>query len=234
MSRRDPATHRTDRPARQAPLRLLVVDDHPLVRARLRDLLATAFLPAVSLTTAGAPEELEALLEAGEGAGWDLALVDLLFGGEARGLDVLARLRSTTPPTPALIVSSSESPALVRAAAAAGAVAYVAKTAPESELLRVVRAVLAGERPLAALLATLEPTGAGAMSERDRRIVAAIASGRTNREIAAAERLAEKTIEAIVARLCRSAGVTSRAALVASALRDGLIPGPDPRGTSGR
>lgn len=171
-----------------APLRVLVVDDHPMVRAGLRSMLSG--------------DEVEVGGEAGTGAeaveragalGPGLVLLDMELP-DMDGLETLTRIKARAPGTAVLVVSMHDDPAMVRRAVEAGAAGYILKGIGRRELLAAVRAVRDGDSVLdPALLRSLakpEPRdavdrgGAEPLTRVEIETLALLAAGLTNREIA--------------------------------------------------
>lgn len=202
-------------------MRMLVVEDHPLVRRSLRELCQATFPDAIVETVSG-PEELGS--PARRGVAYDLALIDLFYGGEARGLGLLEPLVESG--CAVVVLSNVEAPAVVARALAAGIRGYLPKTASEAEIAGALGRALEGASVTPRRLGDPARRVAGRTDERDRAIISGIAAGRTNKELATDLRYAPKTIESLLARLFERFGVDSRAALVAVALREGEIDPP--------
>jgi DNA-binding NarL/FixJ family response regulator len=201
-------------------MKILVCDDHTLVREGLRGVLEELGGPVELLE---AREGGEALRLAGEHADLDLVLLDLQMPG-MDGWSGLRRLRSLHPTLPVVILSASESAADVRAALDGGASGFVPKGAPASELLAALRLVLGGGVyvPRAALGALPAPAGAGEERARRRReraaqltprqleVLALMARGLTNREICGVLAIAEGTVKAHIAAILEALDASNR------------------------
>ena len=121
-------------------VRVVIADDHPVVRAGLRALLATeAELEVVA--DAGTPED--AVVMATEHSA-DVVLMDLQFGGTSTGVDATRAIRSLPRPPAVLVLTNYDTDADILAAVEAGARGYLLKDAPPEELLAAVRAAAAG------------------------------------------------------------------------------------------
>ena len=213
-------------------IRVLVVDDHAVLRAGLRMLIrAQADMDVV----AEAADGDEAVRKATE-ARPDVVLMDLSMPGTG-GIRAIERLRQDCPASRVLVLTMHDVPVYLRSALAAGASGYVVKSAADSELLSAIRGVHRGRTVLdpelaaSALQNTLgrRPAGgpAGPLSPREREVLDLIAQGYTNQQIADRFGLSVKTIETHRSRLVEKLGLRSRAELVRYALDSGLFPGGD-------
>lgn len=214
-----------------ARIRVLIVDDHAVLRAGLRMLM-------------GAQPDLEVVGEAADGEEAvrkiaemqpDVAIVDITMPGEG-GIKTIERIRKESPKTRVLVLTMHEVPAYLRSALAAGASGYVVKSAADYELLSAIRAVHRGRTVLdAALAATLaqgalgkratsgQAESASVLSVREREVLELVAQGYTNQQIADRLGLSVKTVETYRARLVDKLGLRSRADLVRYALDSGLF-----------
>jgi DNA-binding NarL/FixJ family response regulator len=212
-------------------IRILLVDDHAVLRAGLRALIATQ-------------GDMEIVGEAGEGEEAvrqaaalrpDLAIVDLTMPGLG-GLKAIERVRQASPTTRVLVLTMHDVPAYLRAALDAGAAGYVVKRAADSELLAGIRDVHRGRTVLDPRLAAQAVQGGSrrrpgaaaataALSPREREVLELVAQGYTNQQIADRIGLSVKTVETYRARLIEKLGLQSRAELVRYALDSGLLGG---------
>jgi DNA-binding NarL/FixJ family response regulator len=197
----------------ERPLRVLVVDDHDIVQWGFRVLLTST--PWVErCLTARNGDEAVALARRYDP---HVALVDLFLGAES-GAEVCERLRAASRVTRVLLISGAGriSPAAARAVGASG---FVSKDLPARDVVHAVRMVAAGRMvfpPQAERPATT-------LSEREREVLGRIASGATNREIAAALHLSPHTVKEHTSALYRKLEVRNRAEAVQRAQRLGLI-----------
>ncbi|MFI5792994.1 response regulator [Streptomyces sp. NPDC051677] len=210
-----------------APLRLLLADDHAVVRAGLRALLE------------GEPD-LEVVAEAGTGEEAvrlaaalvpDAVLMDLRFAGAGGagidGIEAVRRLRVAAPEVPVVMLTSYSGRVDVVRALEAGARGYVLKAGPPEELFRAVRGATAGALGLAAdvvgeLVAQVSDPERE-LSGREVEVVRLLADGLSNRSIAEALFLSEATVKTHLVRLYRKLGADNRAAAVSEAVRRGLL-----------
>ncbi len=208
-------------PASDSPaLRLLLVDDHFVVRSGLA---ASLGLENDMEVAAEASDEAEALALYAEHKP-DVVIMDLQLGSGS-GLDATAHLCVAHPGAKVLIFSSFARDEDVYRAIRAGALGYLQKAAPRDDLLQAVRTVAQGKRwltpdiaqRLADRLTRPEP------SPREREVLALIAKGRSNKEIAAALTLSEDTVKRHVSNVMEKLGAQDRTQAVTEALRRGLI-----------
>ncbi|WP_069768839.1 MULTISPECIES: response regulator transcription factor [unclassified Streptomyces] len=210
-----------------APLRLLVADDHAVVRAGLRALLEGE--PDLRVTAEAASGE-EAVRLA-ERLAPDVVLMDLRFGGGGRsgidGVEAVRRLAAGAPATAVVMLTSYSGRADVVRALEAGARGYVLKAGPPEELFRAVRGAAAGALGLApevvGELVSHVPSGERELSGREVEVVRLLADGLSNRSIAEALFLSEATVKTHLVRVYRKLGADNRAAAVSEAVRRGLL-----------
>lgn len=206
------------------PIRILITDDHALMRSGLRLLLDRED----DLETVGEATTAEEALDAVAGGGVDLVLLDVEMPGMG-GLEGAERLREAHPDVAILVLSMHSETDDVRRAFAAGANGYVLKTAADEQLVQAVRAVHAGERYLhpalgAALAQPEAPRGpVDELSPREREVLRLLALGYTNQEIAEMLVVSVRTVESHRAHVMTKLRAGSRAAMVRHALEAGLL-----------
>ncbi len=203
-------------------MKLIVIDDHPVVREGLAMVLRQL---------AGAPEVLEAadgeqgLALLGQHPDVRGVLVDLRMAGLA-GLPTLARLRASRPELPVMVISASEDPADVRRAMAAGASGYVPKSAGRSTLLAAVQMVLAGERYVPPLLLdqghAVPAAALTGLTPRQLEVLGLLCQGHANREIGLTLQMHEKTVKAHVGAIFKVLGVVNRSQAMEAARAAGF------------
>ena len=190
-----------------AALRLLIVDDHPLVRAGLRArLLAEPWIAEVVEAADGA-EALQILQTQPP----DLMLADLSMPG-MNGIELLRHMRERQLHTPVIALSMFNHREYVIAVVRAGARGYVLKDGPLDEIVDAVRAVMAGgqyfSRPVADLALGV-PAGEPQVTDREREVLLLVAHGRSNKEAARELGISVRTVEAHRLSLRRKLGVES-------------------------
>ena len=208
-------------------IRVLVVDDHAVVRSGIRLLLQ-------------AEEDIEVVAEAGtaeEGVRAarlekpDVVLLDVVMPGKS-GIEATPDIRAAAKSAEVLVLSMQDDPSYVREAFAAGASGYVLKEAVDVEVVQAVREVAAGRKyvhpALGARLAASEAEDAAKaasdpLSEREREVLRLLALGHTNQEIAKMLYISVRTAETHRAHIMQKLGLQTRAELVRHALASGLL-----------
>ncbi|WP_030926828.1 response regulator [Streptomyces sp. NRRL S-646] len=209
-----------------AARRVLIADDHPVVRAGLRALLEGAADLDVIAEAGSGEEAVRLALELVP----DVVLMDLRFAGTTSGIDgveAIRRLADEAPGMPVVMLTSYSGRADVVRALEAGARGYVLKAGPPEDLFRAVRSAAEGGLGLAADvvgdLVGQVVSPAPELTQREREVVRLMADGHSNRSIADALYLAEATVKTHLVRIYRKLGVDNRAAAVAEAVRRGLL-----------
>jgi len=208
-------------------IRVLVVDDHAIVRSGLRRVLDAE--PDIE-TVSEAENADRAVFEAMEHKP-DIVLMDVVMPGKS-GIEGLPALLQAVPTVQVLILSMQDDPRYVREAFEAGASGYVLKEAADTEVITAVRAVAAGERYvhpalgarlLAAEVEERKRAEADPLSEREREVLRLLALGHTNQEIAKLLYIPVRTAETHRAHIMQKLRLSSRAELVRYALAEGLL-----------
>lgn len=205
------------------PIRLLLADDHPVVRAGLRAVLETE--PGIVVVAEAATAE-EAVTRAAQGD-IDVVLMDLQFGRGMGGAEATARITARPAAPRVLIVTTYDSDADTLPAIEAGATGYLLKDAHPEELAAAVRTAAAGRTALAPTVAdrlmNRLRSPAVALTRRETEVLTLVAEGLSNQAIGRRLHLTEGTVKSHLARTYTKLGVDSRTAAVATATDLGLI-----------
>jgi len=207
-------------------IRILVVDDHAIVRQGLRQVIAEAPGLRVTGEAAGAQEALELARQ----RAFDVAIVDISMPGRG-GLEVLKDLKAEHPGLALMVLSMHAEEQYAIRCLRDGASAYLTKGCDPEELVRAIRAVAAGRRyvtpSIAERLAERLDPGVGrppheALSDRELQVLVLIGKGRSVGEIAAELHLSVKTVSTYRSRLLEKMGMGSTAQLIRYAIQNGL------------
>ena len=207
-----------------APIRLLIVDDHPVVRGGLRGI----FAGDVGFEVAGeAGNGAEAVAEAVR-LRPDVVLMDLRMP-EMGGVEATRRLRESIPSAQVLVLTTYDTDDDVLPAIEAGATGYLLKDAPREELVRAVRAASRGESVLSPsvagrVLARVRGPAQDNLSQRELEVLRLVANGVPTREAATTLFVSEATIKTHLLHIYDKLGVRDRAAAVGEAYRRRLLP----------
>ena len=204
------------------PLRVVIADDHPLVRRALAESLDRV-LKGAEIAEVGSLGEATAALDRGD---TDLLLLDLQMPG-MNGLASLSGLRSAYPAVPILVVSANEDPLIMREVIEFGASGFLPKSTPVGEIGAAVAAILAGGiwLPEAASAAYLDDSesdlaaGIAELTPQQRRVLMLLTEGKPNKQIAFELAVTEATVKAHLSQIFRKLGVKSRTQAVISARR---------------
>ncbi|MEW1999258.1 response regulator [Streptomyces coelicoflavus] len=207
----------------ETPVRLLLADDHPVVRAGLRAVLETE--PGLEVVAEAATAE-EAVARAAHGD-IDVVLMDLQFGKGMNGAEATAAIAARPGAPRVLIVTMYDSDADTLPAIEAGATGYLLKDAPPEDLADAVRTAAAGRTALAPAVADrlmnrLRTPGT-TLTRRETEVLTLVAGGLSNQAIGHRLHLTEGTVKSHLARIYAKLDVDSRTAAVATATSLGLI-----------
>jgi two-component system, NarL family, response regulator LiaR len=210
--------------SKATPIRVLIVDDHAVVRGGLR-LFLLAFDDLALVGEANSGEK--ALAQCAE-LRPDVILMDLVMPGMG-GVEAIRLLRQRQPQVQVIALTSFPEEELVQAALQAGAISYLLKTISAADLAAAIRAAAAGQPTLApeatlALLRRAGPPPAGQdLTAREREVLALLVEGLSNREIAARLVVSESTAKFHVGNILVKLQAGNRAEAVAMALQQGLV-----------
>lgn len=212
-------------------MKVLVVDDHPLIREALRQVLKQLDNHVELLE---APSAVEALAAAAQSGDLDLILLDLTLP-DSDGFGLLSKLRAQYPEIPVVVLSASEQPETVIRALDAGAMGFIPKTSPNDVLIGALRLVLSRGvylppqvlRQHAAAFASLTPASPASfrdvgLTERQAQVLALLVQGKPNKLICRDLHLAEGTVKIHITAILKALQVTNRTQAVIAVSRLGL------------
>ncbi|MET9291501.1 response regulator transcription factor [Streptomyces sp. NPDC003077] len=206
-------------------MRLLLADDHPVVRAGLRALLETE--PDFEVVADVPTAEQAVDLAAQPGLGIDVVLMDLQFGGRMLGSQATAAITARDGGPRVLVLTTYDTDADILAAIEAGATGYLLKDAPPEELAAAVRTAAAGKSALAPTIALRLMdrlrSPAAALSRRETEVLQLVADGLSNAQISKHLFLSQATVKSHLVHIYAKLGVDSRTSAVAAATARGLI-----------
>jgi len=203
-------------------IRIVIADDHPVVRAGLQGMLAAQpDLEVVAEATTGAEAIALALA-----LGPDVVLMDLRMPG-VDGVDATARICTEQPHTRVLVLTTYDSDADILRAVEAGATGYLLKDAPRDDLFRAIRAAARGESVLAPTVATRlmgrVRSSEATLSQREIEVLRQAARGASNKQIARQLWISEATVKSHLIHIFGKLGVGDRTAAVMAAIERGIL-----------
>jgi DNA-binding NarL/FixJ family response regulator len=207
--------------------RILVADDHPVVRKGLKQILTEA----PDMEVGGEASTGQEALDKVRAEGWDVVILDISMPGKS-GLEVLKQLKRERPGLPVLVLSMHPEDQYAVRALRAGASGYMTKDSAPDELVRGVRKIVQGGKyvspQLAEKLALDLGTGSQqapheTLSDREFQVMRLIAAGKTVTEIGEELALSTKTISTYRARVLEKMRMSNNAELIHYAVRNGLV-----------
>lgn len=215
--------------ANPAAIRVLIVDDHPIVRRGLSSLLSAY----PDLQIVGAAADATAALQAVKDLAPEIILLDIRMSG-VDGIDIVSRILRSAPHVKIIILTAYDNDEYVLGAFRAGAYAYLLKSSMDETVVETIRLVHQGRRLLSPslmdqvlqqfhLLAQANASHLGQLSPQDLHVLALIATGATNEEIAKETHWSESTVKRKIEEIAAILGARNRAQAVAIAVREGLI-----------
>jgi two-component system invasion response regulator UvrY len=208
-------------------IRILIADDHPLVRRGLKDTLVRDMAGLIC----GEADDTQEVLAKVHGDKWDLVILDITMPGRS-GLEILGELKRMQPKLPVLVLSMHPEDQYGKRVLRAGASGYMNKESAPEELLKAVHKVLSGGRYVSATLAEKLAAGLNqgtacalhdALSDREFEVLRMIASGRTVSQIADTLHLSVTTVSTYRARVLEKLNMTTTPELIHYALRNQLV-----------
>jgi DNA-binding NarL/FixJ family response regulator len=207
--------------------RVLIADDHEIVRHGLRDIFTTRLGKVAVSEAKDAGEAINLLIQ----KDWDLVLLDINMPGR-NGLEVLAEAKRLRPKTPVLVLTAYPEEQFALRAFKAGASGYLTKQSATDELVTAVQRILAGSKYVTASLAERLAVNLGgsdvqapheALSNRELQVLRLIAVGKSIKETAAELALSEKTVATYRTRISGKAGLKTNVEIARYALKHGLV-----------
>lgn len=201
-------------------IRVLSVDDHPLLRAGITAIVNNAPDMAVVAQAASGHEAIQAFRTHAP----DVTLMDLRLP-DISGIDAMIAIRAADPAARVVMLTTYEGDVDIQRALAAGARGYLLKSTPPDELLDAIRQVRAGRKriPPAVAANLAEHLCAGALTDRERQVLQHVADGNRNRDIGERLFISEETVKAHVSHIMDKLGANDRTQAVAIAVRRGII-----------
>jgi DNA-binding NarL/FixJ family response regulator len=208
-------------------IKVLVVDDHPIVRQGLKQVISEESDMAVF----GEAQNSQEVLELIDKQDWDVILLDITLPGRG-GIDVLKEIKQERPHLPVLILSIHPEDQYAVRALKAGASGYLSKESAPDELVQAIRKILRGGKYVSSTLAEKLVSDLGmeeerplheTLSDREYQVMLMIASGKTTSEIAGEMSLSVKTISTYRGRIMEKMRMKSNVELASYALRNRLI-----------
>ena len=217
-------------------MKVLIVDDHALVRRGMGHVVRESFVDADVVEAANAAEAVAVMAST---PGVDVALVDVRMP-DADGLELLHDMKARWPEVPVIMLTSFDHAHYVRRALAEGAAGYMLKDATPEDLEQAIKVAMSGggnvlsPRVIQNLFESTEggsndngdspPRSTGSLTQRETDILALLAEGKSNRDISRALFLSEKTVKAHLAAIFRKLGVTNRTQAAMAAVSMGIGP----------
>jgi DNA-binding NarL/FixJ family response regulator len=208
-------------------MRILIVDDHAVVRDGVKAIVGERYSEVVL----GEASTASGALELARQQEWDAVILDISLGGRS-GLEILKELKYIRPKLPVLILSMHSEAQYARRAFKAGAAGYVTKDSSRAELVRAINKVIEGGRYVSAALAEklvldIERGTGGppheSLSDREFEVMCLIASGKTVTEIAEVLSLSDKTISTYRARILEKMDMKTNAELTHYTIKNKLV-----------
>jgi DNA-binding NarL/FixJ family response regulator len=220
-------------------VKILIVDDHALVRRGMGHVVRESFADAEIVEAGNSADALTAMA-----AGIDVALVDVRMP-DADGLELLHEMKARWADVPVIMLTSFDHAHYVRRALAEGAAGYMLKDATPEDLEQAIKVAMSGggnvlsPKVIQNLFDSVEggsggngsgmqPRPASSLTQRETDILALLAEGKSNRDISRALFLSEKTVKAHLAAIFRKLGVTNRTQAAMAAVSMGIGPGLQP------
>lgn len=201
-------------------MKILIVDDHPLFRAGFHAVLEQGALDADVLSVSSVQEAMQILQR---DADVGLVLLDIHLRGDD-GFNALKVIGAKFPTTACIMISGDEQDGIGARAVAAGASGFIPKSFTADEMVAAIRKVLDGDVFVPATAASTAPAGANSLTLRQLEVINMLGRGCSNKEIARALDVAERTVKAHVSAVFEALNVKNRTQAVLVAQRRGFLP----------
>ena len=214
-------------PQCEGPRKVLIVDDHPIVRDGLKQVLSRA----ANIFVVGEADNADDALVEARRDDWDLLVLDVSLPGRS-GLDLLRDLRRVKPDLPVLVLSVHAEEELAVRAIRAGASGYLRKDCSATDLVSAIEVILEGRKFISSSVALQLAEEIGhdgnrplheRLSDRELEVLTLIASGKSTKEIAAALSVGKSTVSTYRARILEKLKLRSNAEITRYAIRSGLV-----------
>jgi len=202
-------------------MKILIVDDHPLFRAGFHAVLEQSSLDAAVLSVSSV-QEAKQILQRDADVG--LVLLDIHLRGDD-GFNALKVIGEKFPTTACIMISGDEQEGIAARAVAAGASGFIPKSFTADEMVAAIQQVMAGDVFVPVSTATTPTFESGALTLRQMEVIAMLGRGCSNKEIARALDVAERTVKAHVSAVFEALNVRNRTQAVLVAQRRGFLPG---------
>lgn len=208
-------------------MRILITDDHALIRMGLKQLLETGFSKAVIGEATNASEALQQIST----KEWDVAILDITMPGRS-GVDILRDIKMLRPKLPVLILTGCSEDEFAMRVLKAGAAGFVRKEMAPAELINAVKKVMAGGKYISQSLAEKlasklqqdsEAPAHESLSDREYEVMRLLAKGNTPTEVAKTLSLSVKTVSTYRTRLLEKLNLKTNAELTYYAIKNGLV-----------
>lgn len=201
-------------------MKILIVDDHPLFRAGFHAVLEQSELDAAVLSVSSVPEALQILHRDADVV---LVLLDIHLRG-ADGFSALQVIGEKFPMTACIMISGDEQEGIATRAVSAGASGFIPKSFTADEMVAAIQQVMAGEVFVPTSMQAGTPDDATALTLRQLEVITMLGRGCSNKEIARALDVAERTVKAHVSAVFEALNVRNRTQAVLAAQRRGFLP----------
>ena len=203
------------------PIRVLIVDDHPAICKGL----VAIFEPEIDIEVVGIATTRQGAVSVYQATQPDITLMDLGLGGEVCGIDAIREIRAQFPTAKIIVFSAMRGDEDVYQALRAGALTFLSKETPDEQLVKVIRDVHAGDRPIPQEIARklADRLNFLSLTERETQVLKLLADGLRNKEIAGVLHISEETVQGHVKKVFLKLNVNDRTKAAIVAAQRGII-----------